>query len=173
VISSLSVLIVSHLLAFRTKIYVDSLTGLHNRHYVHDHLKKLPTSYSMLVVDADDFKQVNDVYGHNVGDQVLKSISTVLKMLTRETDLVARWGGEEFLLIMMTTEEDTVRHRSELIRSAIASTSPAADIQQITVSIGVCIARDHPFETVFKIADDCLYASKRNGKNKVTLTHIL
>ncbi|MGL5101778.1 MAG: GGDEF domain-containing protein [Plesiomonas sp.] len=173
VISTLGVLIASYLLAFRTKIYLDSLTGLYNRHYVHDNLKKLPPCYSVLVIDADDFKQVNDIYGHAVGDQVLKSISAVLQKLTRDTDLVARWGGEEFLLIMMTDREEIIRHRAELIRSTIAQMSPAAEVERVTISIGGCIARYQPFETVFKIADDCLYVSKRNGKNKVTLTHIL
>lgn len=173
IISSLSVLIASRLLAFRTKIYLDSLTGLHNRHYVHDNLKKIPSCYSVLVIDADDFKQVNDVYGHAVGDQVLKSISSVLQKLTRDTDLVARWGGEEFLLIIMTDREEIIRHRAELIRSTIAQMSPAVEVEQITVSIGGCIARNQEFETVFTIADDCLYASKRNGKNQVTLTQIL
>ncbi|MGL4931704.1 MAG: GGDEF domain-containing protein [Plesiomonas sp.] len=173
VISTLGVLIASYLLAFRTKTYLDSLTGLYNRHYVHDNLKKLPPCYSVLVIDADDFKQVNDIYGHAMGDQVLKSISAVLQKLTRDTDLVARWGGEEFLLIMMTDREEIIRHRAELIRSTIAMMSPATEVEQITVSIGVCIARHQEFETVFTIADDCLYASKRNGKNQVTLTHIL
>ncbi|MGL5008162.1 MAG: GGDEF domain-containing protein [Plesiomonas sp.] len=173
IISTVSVFVTSHLLAFRTRIYLDSLTGLHNRHYVHDNLRKLPPCYSVLVIDADDFKQVNDVYGHDVGDQVLKSISLVLQTLTRETDIVARWGGEEFVLIMMTDREDIIRHRAEHICHTIAQMSPATDIKQITVSIGGCIARYQTFDTVFKIADECLYASKHKGKNQVTLTQIL
>lgn len=156
---------------FKNKVYRDELTGLNNRYYVSDHLRRLPTGFSVLVLDVDNFKQVNDRHGHATGDRVLQTIAQVLQNLTRDDDIVARWGGEEFLLLLMTDREDTVRHRAELIRRTIADESVAAGLS-VTVSIGVCIARQQPFETAFKLADDCLYESKRHGKNQVTVSHL-
>lgn len=169
--ASILVLLLAWVLRVKRKIYCDELTGLNNRYYVNDHLRRLPNGFSVLVLDVDNFKQVNDRYGHAMGDRVLQSIAQVLQNLTRDDDIVARWGGEEFLLLLMTDREDTVRHRAELIRRTIADESVRSGLP-VTVSIGMCIARGQAFETAFKLADDCLYESKRNGKNQVTVSHL-
>lgn len=153
----------------------DSLTGLGNRmaaterltaEYQRFHRSHAP--YSVLLMDADHFKRVNDTYGHAVGDQVLQQIAETLSCAARTTDFVARYGGEEFLLLLPDTDAEGALKLAERIRLAIsASSKTAAGI--ITVSIGAACAceEDDTHETIVQRADEALYRAKANGRNRV------
>lgn len=157
----------------------DPLTGLHNRRYMEGHLKTLVTdalrtgrALSMLVADIDHFKMVNDTYGHDAGDIVLKEFSVRLKRNTRGIDLACRLGGEEFVIIMPDTDIARAYQVGERLRANVAST--AFQVNQdlairVTASVGIGTlerADDTP-ETIFKRADNALYAAKRRGRNRV------
>ena len=157
----------------------DALTGLHNRRYMEEHLRTLVEEaqaggrpLSLMVADIDFFKKVNDTYGHDGGDVVLKEFAARLKRNTRGIDLACRMGGEEFVVIMPDTEIERARHVAERLRAMIAaepfkvnSTTQAP----ITASVGVATleAVDETPETIFKRADNALYAAKRDGRNRV------
>ncbi|MFN0217546.1 MAG: PleD family two-component system response regulator [Hyphomicrobium sp.] len=157
----------------------DALTGLHNRRYMEGHLKTLVSdslrtgrSLSMLVADIDHFKHVNDTYGHDVGDAVLKEFAVRLKRNTRGIDLACRMGGEEFVIIMPDTEIARAYQVGERMRACVAADnftlSPELSIR-VTASVGIAAletATDSP-ETMFKRADNALYAAKRRGRNRV------
>lgn len=153
----------------------DALTGLGNRmaaterltaEYQRFHRSYAP--YSVLLMDADHFKRVNDTYGHAVGDQVLQQIAATLHSVARTTDFAARYGGEEFLLLLPDTDAEGAMKLAERIRLAIsaASNTPAG---LITVSIGAASAHedDDTHETIVQRADVALYRAKANGRNRV------
>jgi diguanylate cyclase (GGDEF)-like protein len=159
----------------------DQLTNILNRFGFNSCLKrewgrsireKLPIS--LLMIDVDDFKHYNDSYGHNQGDVVLKMVSSTLKStLNRSTDIVGRWGGEEFVILLPNTEVEGARTVSEQIRNNIESIPiPLTEggTTNITVSIGhyTLIPTDNNsmFESIDK-ADKALYEAKRSGRNKV------
>jgi two-component system cell cycle response regulator len=157
----------------------DQLTGLHNRRYMESHLKTLVADaigagrqLSMLVTDIDHFKRVNDTYGHDVGDVVLKEFAKRLMQNTRGVDLACRLGGEEFVLVMPDTDMACACQIGERLREQIAADAFRinADLAvSITASVGVGgleRADDTP-ETIFKRADKALYAAKRGGRNCV------
>ncbi|MGL5758816.1 GGDEF domain-containing protein [Plesiomonas sp.] len=148
--------------------FTDGLTQLHNRHYFLSQQKNLKQRYSVIIIDIDNFKKINDTHGHYAGDQVLKSVAERIKNSARQDDLLIRWGGEEFVLILYTTNEGAVKMRAESIRQAIAD--KPIGTHAVTVSLGVCVvcAGNH-FDEVFQQADVALYASKTNGKNQVTV----
>lgn len=152
----------------------DSMTGLLNRRQFYliteqTNLSHLPTQqqFSLLLVDTDHFKNINDVFGHLKGDEVLISLSRTLESCCREDDVVFRWGGEEFVILLPKTSLDTAMQVAETIRAAVARiTIPG--LPRFTVSIGV--ARHNPDESIddlFKRVDDALYRAKNNGRNKV------
>jgi two-component system, cell cycle response regulator len=157
----------------------DALTGLHNRRYMEGHLKTLVAdsirsgrALSMLVADIDHFKQVNDTYGHDVGDTVLREFSVRLKRNTRGIDLACRLGGEEFVIIMPDTDIARAYQVGERLRACVASENftinPELSIR-VTASVGLGTlerVEDTP-ETMFKRADNALYAAKRRGRNRV------
>jgi two-component system cell cycle response regulator len=157
----------------------DPLTGLHNRRYMERHLKTLIAdaertgrSLSVLIADIDYFKRVNDTYGHDVGDLVLKEFSDRFRRYTRGVDLACRLGGEEFLIIMPDTDKPLARQVGERVRECVAvhpfRIGPDQDIW-VTASVGLATweGAGDTSEALFKRADTALYAAKRQGRNQV------
>jgi len=157
----------------------DSLTGLYNRRYLEVHLEKLLSkneeakkTLAVLVLDIDHFKQVNDTHGHNVGDEVLKTFADRLTDKLRSFDLVARLGGEEFVVILPDVTEDRAHMVAERLRASIAEEPfPCAvpDGQlSISTSIGGVLISDggHDPHNVLGRADKCLYEAKEGGRNQ-------
>ena len=157
----------------------DGLTGLHNRRYMEGHLKTLVTqsvqsgrALSLLVADIDFFKSVNDTYGHDAGDNVLREFARRFRRNTRGIDLACRLGGEEFVIIMPDTDLARAIQVGERLRSTIAAEPfqvNAGNDLQVTASVGISTLeyRDDTPETLFKRADRALYSAKREGRNRV------
>lgn len=151
----------------------DKLTGLANRGSLNGRLEQLMLegkSYSLLLLDIDHFKAVNDTFGHQTGDDALVHLARILKTEAREGDLCCRFGGEEFIVLLPMQSLDEGRIMAERIRSkAEGSISPTGN--PITVSIGLASYPDHgdDFNKVFELADQALYNAKRNGRN-LTMT---
>jgi two-component system cell cycle response regulator len=159
---------------------VDPLTGLNNRRYLQSHLATLMEQcaqkgrpLSAMVLDIDFFKHVNDTHGHDVGDEILKGFAARMKRAVRGADLVCRFGGEEFVIVMPETRLDVAKRVAERVRAAVAGApfpiQGGARTLPITVSIGV--AESHGGEApeaLFKRADQALYLSKTSGRNRVT-----
>ena len=157
----------------------DALTGLHNRRYMEAHLQGLVDNalatgrpLSLLVADIDHFKRINDTYGHDVGDVVLREFAERFRQNTRGVDLVCRLGGEEFLLVMPDVDMSVAYPIAERLRMQIAEraffVSPELSVP-ITASVGLSTIEsetDSP-EVLFKRADNALYAAKREGRNRV------
>ncbi|GBE44530.1 MAG TPA: PleD family two-component system response regulator [Rhizobiales bacterium] len=157
----------------------DSLTGLYNRHYMERHLTTLVKEavqrgkpLSMLIVDIDYFKAVNDTHGHQAGDAVLKDFANRLRENIRGIDLACRLGGEEFVVMMPETDLGKAYVAGERLRQRIASVpfqvSPNTELT-ITASVGIATldgADDTP-EGLLKRADEALYSAKRDGRNRV------
>ncbi len=159
---------------------LDGLTGLYNKRALTEiaatKLKsaaRFKKPLSCLVCDIDHFKKVNDTYGHDVGDQVIKGFGDVLRRVKRDTDAVARFGGEEFVVVCEETDERGAAQLAERIRSELEFTTFHSDLGPLKVTCSVGVA---PFpsggtswEALFKATDEALYASKRGGRNRVTL----
>lgn len=157
----------------------DSLTGLHNRRYMETHLKTLlgeaaqkGLPLSVIIADIDHFKQVNDTYGHDAGDQVLKEFATRLQRNSRGVDLTCRLGGEEFVIVMPDTDLRHAFQVGERMRACIAA-DPFQISQDksvaITASVGIATfsGSDETPASIYKRADNALYAAKRSGRNRV------
>ncbi|ASV55634.1 Serine phosphatase RsbU, regulator of sigma subunit [Lelliottia jeotgali] len=152
----------------------DSMTGLLNRRQFYliteqTNPSHLPAQhqFSLLLVDTDHFKSINDVFGHSKGDEVLISLSRMLEACSRKDDFVFRWGGEEFVILLPRTSLDAAMQVAETIRAEVARIA-IPGLPRFTVSIGV--ARHNPDESIddlFKRVDDALYRAKNNGRNKV------
>jgi two-component system cell cycle response regulator len=158
----------------------DALTGLHNRRYLDVHLANLfedsvrrGTDLAVLLLDIDRFKSVNDRFGHDVGDEVLREFATRIRTLTRGVDLVARYGGEEIVVVVPDASLDEARLVAERIRERVGSTpfnyANRTGMLEVTVSIGVA-AREGGDTGAFEIikrADVALYRAKGEGRNRV------
>ncbi len=155
----------------------DGLTGLFNhRHFWNlmntelTHVNLHRGNLALTILDLDDFKRVNDKFGHAVGDLLLQTVATVLKDTVRDTDIVARYGGEEFAILLPDTDESGVQQVAEKIRAAVEAIRfnvPETDITlKVTVSVGVSVFRGNRRE-FFNAADRALYKSKAAGKNCV------
>ncbi len=160
----------------------DGLTGLHNRRYMESHLGTLVDQASMrgkplavLVLDIDYFKAVNDTWGHDAGDEVLREFAQRLRKSVRGIDLVCRLGGEEFVVVMPDTDAGVASIVAERIRNRVASDPFAihkgARAIDVTVSIGMAQrqASDTDADAILKRADQALYRAKRDGRNRVVL----
>ena len=155
----------------------DPLTQLGNRgaydHAVETEVYRADrhkTPLSMLVIDIDFFKRINDDYGHLVGDQVLKKVAQMLNAQVRKSDLAFRYGGEEFVILMTNTHSDAAHTIAERIRSKIAAAVVNIMEQTIpvTVSIGVSeFQHGESASTLFHRADQALYQAKHDGRNQV------
>lgn len=152
----------------------DALTGVYNRSfYIESFNKKAQESlrnnrpFSLILLDLDYFKQINDEYGHLMGDEVLKSVSKLLKSHLRETDLICRWGGEEFSILLLDTDLKSASFVAEKLRTQIELLRVESNIN-LTSSFGVTQWReDDTEESVFKRVDNSLYLAKLTGRNKV------
>jgi len=152
----------------------DKLTNLYNRNILDEHLEKeierssrYGNTFSIIMVDIDHFKDVNDVYGHIAGDEVLVQLSNILLNSVRKTDVVGRWGGEEFLVISPETNAQNACELAEKLRCSVESHSFKVD-RKITLSAGVTsYVSGDTSDTLLTRADKALYSSKQSGRNKV------
>ena len=159
---------------------IDQLTGLHNRRYMETHLLALTSQsvargkdLSVLMLDIDYFKTINDTYGHDAGDDVLREFARRMKKAVRGIDLVCRLGGEEFVVVMPEADISVAYTVAERIREKVASVPfpirDGTEHVQATISIGVAMLRqvNDTAEQLIKRADEALYSAKRNGRNRV------
>lgn len=161
---------------FEHDAHTDFLTGLHNRSKLEKRLQdemsrsqRYNTPLSLIIVDIDHFKHVNDTYGHDQGDLVLKEISTILSQNIRQSDTVARWGGEEFIIVCPHTDMDGASDLAELLRTKIEK-HPFTRIGHMTASFGVAqYNQASDPKILFTAVDTALYASKAAGRNTVTV----
>ncbi|WP_260864314.1 GGDEF domain-containing protein [Citrobacter sp. Marseille-Q6884] len=152
----------------------DVLTGLLNRRHFYQitepeqtHMLSLTQDYCLLLIDTDRFKSINDLFGHLKGDEVLCALARTLESCARKDDLVFRWGGEEFVLLLPRTSLDVALSLAEAIRATVARVT-IPGLPRFTVSIGV--ARHAPNESIdelFKRVDEALYKAKNEGRNRV------
>jgi len=150
----------------------DPLTGLGNRRKLREFFNTLhkETSTSFLMIDIDHFKHINDQYGHDAGDLVLKKLSHLLKIAARSTDMVARLGGEEFCIVLPETNLAHAANLAEKIRHDIENETFQAQQGNIEVKVSIGVAERHEEETIakwLKRADTVLYQAKRSGRNQV------
>lgn len=158
----------------------DPLTGVFNRRYFTEALEsqtaraiRESAPYSLIILDVDHFKKVNDTYGHKCGDEVLKSLATFLVDNTRRSDIVCRFGGEEFVVLMPDAAEKDAHDRAELFRKQFEALSHSYENTQVkaTFSAGVASFPIHggSGEALLAAADEALYRSKAGGRNRVSV----
>jgi two-component system cell cycle response regulator len=151
----------------------DGLTGLRNRRYITRHLEGLlrAGSVALLMLDVDRFKTVNDTYGHAAGDQVLQDVALRMRQHLRAVDVVARFGGEEFVVAMAGADEEEAVQVAERLRESLLDTPVTLEQQRslaITASIGVAVSRaGDTLDDLTSAADAALYRAKANGRNRV------
>ncbi len=151
----------------------DPLTSLHNRRAIEPMIQfemnrknRANAPVSLLIIDIDHFKRVNDTYGHDVGDRVLTGLAAMMTEYRRSTDIFARWGGEEFVALLSDTEERQAVLLAEKIRKTCESLA-FDECGGVTISIGAAeLMAKETFESWFKRADSALYAAKQTGRNK-------
>ena len=164
--------------ALEKEVLIDSLTGVANRRALKERLKtemyrfeRYGQAFSLVVLDLDKFKSINDQYGHWAGDRCLKEIVKQLKPMLRETDLLGRWGGDEFVMVFSATCLDSAVGVADRLRKMIQNTRFVYHKQEIslTISVGVTevMAGDQTMEAVFNRADKAMYKSKKAGGNAV------
>jgi diguanylate cyclase len=158
-------------LTMRTMAYSDTLTGLLNRRAMTEHLEAAHadnTPYCLLVIDIDEFKRVNDTFGHPVGDQVLREMALTLENYTRGSDRIARWGGEEFLILALGSGMTQAQGLADRLLGAVRAANIAG--LGLTVSIGISERRSSStLETVISMADVALYQAKNAGRNRTEI----
>jgi diguanylate cyclase (GGDEF)-like protein len=159
----------------------DELTGLHNHRYFRerfadefDRARRYSLPLSCIILDIDDFKGINDTFGHLQGDYILREIAACTMRQTRRSDIVARYGGEEFIIIMPQTAVEGARKQAERIRESVAAGQyrGVPEGTPITVSIGLAELSHNEMldgESLIRAADSALYEAKRNGKNQVVV----
>jgi len=152
----------------------DTLTGISNRRAFESNLEELmgqasryKSTFSMLIFDIDNFKRLNDQYGHDMGDRVLKDLVERIKEVVRDVDILSRWGGEEFTILMVQTNREGALRMAERCRRIVADTL-FDEVGPVTISLGVTCYKPGDNERMFfKRADDALYQAKAEGKNRV------
>ena len=153
---------------------MDELTGIFNRHKGNELLdaeieraRRYKGSFAVIMFDIDDFKMVNDTYGHEMGDSVLKQLCKVVALHVRKSDAFVRWGGEEFIVLAPHLQEDEAKNFAEKLRAAVASYE-FETIGCLTISVGLGLFQEgDDKESVLKRVDDALYQSKAAGRNSV------
>ncbi|WP_459195427.1 diguanylate cyclase [Wukongibacter baidiensis] len=154
----------------------DGLTGVYNHKYIVESLAKMvdeslnhSKSLSIIKFDLDSFKDINDKYGHSIGDKILARIALILKELLREQDMIGRYGGEEFLVLLDDTELNDAQHVAERIRKNIMNYTCINGEVAVTISGGVVTLTDETSEELIRKADKLLDQAKRNGRNRIEI----
>jgi diguanylate cyclase (GGDEF)-like protein len=163
----------------------DALTQLKNRRYFDQRLseevsltKRYKLPLTLMLLDVDHFKKINDVYGHKIGDEVLKNLSRLIVEMVRDSDIVARYGGEEIAIITPNTSKQEAellaeRLRAKIEKTTVATVGSSQEIVHITASIGICslspVITDK--EALLEEADQALYLAKKYGRNRVVLSN--
>jgi len=168
----------------------DPLTGLNSRHMLRQfiereigHVCRNGPPLSLAILDIDHFKDVNDKFGHDIGDQILKQLADLFKKSCRSTDLAARYGGEEFIAVLPSTSQNASLIWAERMRERVEESLRRPDDEKVTISIGVATLlvdteanADPSIQVVsdlfFKKADNALYEAKNNGRNRVATSEI-
>ena len=157
-----------------TLYITDKLTGIYNRHklditlaHEENMAKRYNHNFGVILLDIDNFKSVNDTYGHLQGDKVLVNVAMILKENIRRTDTLGRWGGEEFLIIVSKTNKQDLLELSKKLKDLIANYDFGLD-RQVTASFGLALYKED-LVTLLKKADNALYKIKNNGKNNICL----
>jgi diguanylate cyclase (GGDEF)-like protein len=161
---------------YRYKASHDALTSLYNRFYFHEvltHEINRATRYNKIFIlvmfDIDHFKTINDTYGHDIGDEVLIKLSVLVKKYLRKTDIIARWGGEEFMIFMPETNISNAINKIDMLRVQIEQTQLLQSLKKpVTVSFGVTeFLQGDTKNTLLKRVDVAMYNAKNNGRNKI------
>lgn len=157
----------------------DQLTGLYNRRYFVDKIeyeigrsKRNVTTFAIIIGDLDDFKQINDMYGHLAGDYVLIEVARMMQESVRSQDIISRWGGEEFIIILPDTDEEGALIVAEKIRTKIADFNFIYESRTLNVTVTFGVTRygsGLSANDMIKKADNALYQGKRHGKNKTII----
>lgn len=159
--------LISKLSGYNEKLYTDVLTGIYNRRFFEEKIKNMEDEAGIAVIDLDDFKLHNDTYGHSAGDAALIMTANIIKKYIRKTDILIRYGGDEFLLILPSIKKHIFEDKLKLIREKIHDTVvPKYEKMQLSVSIGGAIFREGNIEDAIASADRQMYIAK-NYKNMV------
>jgi diguanylate cyclase (GGDEF)-like protein len=165
----------------RDKAFKDAVTGLYNHRYFQETLEtelesccRFGHPLALLMFDVDNFKAINDRYGHRAGDEVLRTIGQYLQRTCRGSDTAARYGGDEFVILLRHTPLDGAKSRAEAICTEIGGTPMRVEGRAISATISVGIAFFHQREMIQKnqfisLADKAMYESKRGGRNRVSV----
>lgn len=149
----------------KNELYFDSLTNIHNRRI----LENLSDFDSIIMGDIDHFKKINDSYGHLKGDEVLMAIGELLNKNIRDTDIVCRWGGEEFVILLKNCTDQEAYNKAIYLKEKISELKELFGFE-ITMSFGISnFLFEKPMKNAIEEADKALYKSKRTGRNKVTM----
>ena len=134
--------------------------------------KRFKHSVALLLLDIDFFKSVNDNFGHPAGDVVLKMLSDFLKTVLREQDLLGRWGGEEFIILMPEVDANSAVLAAERIRQGIEELNPIVENLEINITVSIGLSsfdRGYDLDAMIANVDEALYTAKRTGRNKVVI----
>lgn len=161
--------LVGKLKGYQDKLYIDPVTGVYNRRYFEDEIRNMQNSAGVAMIDLDDFKLYNDIYGHDMGDQVLCIVADVIKNCIRKTDKLIRYGGDEFLLILSDMVRGTLRGKLRQIQEAIENaTIPNCPRLKLTASIGGVISEDGKIDEAIAKADQLMYKAKDHKAQVIT-----
>ena len=161
--------LVGKLKGYQDKLYIDPVTGVYNRRYFEDEIRNMQNSAGVAMIDLDDFKLYNDIYGHDMGDQVLCIVADVIKNCIRKTDKLIRYGGDEFLLILSDMVRGTLRGKLLQIQEAIENaTIPNCSRLKHTASIGGVISEDGKIDEAIAKADQLMYKAKDHKAQVIT-----
>jgi len=163
---------------FQKRAFTDELTSIYNRAFFNEELDKQIARYKreqtplcFFILDIDKFKNFNDNYGHQIGDEVLKDLANIIDKQTRKTDTFARWGGEEFVKILPNTSIESAMIVAEDLRKLVENHIFINDLR-VTCSFGISeFNSDDTLELFMKRADDALYRAKENGRNRVEIQY--
>jgi diguanylate cyclase (GGDEF)-like protein/PAS domain S-box-containing protein len=163
----------------KRRLLTDPGTGIGNRRQIEIKLQSALAEYAhhhipsgILFIDIDEFKRVNDSLGHDIGDRVLKMVANTLSMNVRGEDVVARWGGEEFIVLLADVDAVVMEKVAEKLRALIEKSCLTLNDQDIsvTISIGATLVRtEDNIDSIIRRADQNMYRSKQNGRNRVTM----
>lgn len=160
-------------------VMYDQLTKVPNRRYFDsfitnkfDEYHQFDSSFGLLFIDIDHFKHVNDTYGHVIGDEVLKVVSSTVKKALRSSDFIGRYGGEEFVVLLFGVSEEVLKKIANKLRVLVESSITHTDKEDIHVTISVggsLIRKDDSISSLIERSDKLMYESKNTGRNKVTI----